>query len=228
MGGDWNVIKEKERDSKFHGPVQKKGARKDLFTLINSLNLFDPIGNDQNPRHTFIETRDNGTRMIRSSRLDYFEVSPEILLLMTSFLVPTMSPSDHKPIIMKLSKRLYERNPSQWKLNSSILLNDETCDEIRSIIINTKQEFDTEMDQTKVLGETLIRVRNLLRERGKENAVTRRADLDEMLHKDYDDRIEMEEIMRQFVEYESEGARIRAKAHRAVNVEGWKASSPLN
>ena len=125
IGGDFNLIMDKELDSMNYKNINNPKAREELLNLMDGLNLVDVfrINNPELKRFTW--RRKNP---IKQARLDFFLMSESLLPMSPNIRYENSYRSDHSPVVTSIKinewkkKDTYSQNKAQCILDMSKLL----------------------------------------------------------------------------------------------------------
>ena len=137
IAGDFNFVIDYQRDSNYLR--QNNPAARDAFlSLIEEQNLVD-AWTELNPgKRTFTWAKGNPYKF---GRLDMFFISEHLITQTVSSSVLAGYRSDHCIITLNLSVAEKKKGPGLWKLNES-LLKDENYDKaIKSVIVNAVKQY---------------------------------------------------------------------------------------
>ena len=143
LGGDWNTILDNHTD-KIGGNQTHANKKCQAFlnTLMAEIGLHDPyrINSPTGRKYTHFNKKcKTGTR------LDFFLVDSNVINLpiCTSDISHGFK-SDHSYVSLHLQGNKIERGKGYWKLNNSLLDNDEFCESVKNTIESTLAEsFDS-------------------------------------------------------------------------------------
>ena len=142
IGGDFNITL--EREDKFGGLETKSKSRTVLKEMINTFDLIDIWREKHKGKKQY--TWEQPSPLIRC-RLDYFLVQNKHLnIVHTAKIIPGIK-SDHKIIELTLNLNTNKRGPGFWKLNSSILKENEYVKEM-TLLINKVWDESTNMSDS--------------------------------------------------------------------------------
>ena len=133
--GDWNLVIDPEKDTKFYRSVGNISARRAVLNEIENESLVD-IWREQHPnlrRYTW--KKRNPTKY---SRLDYFLVSPELLPYVASSDIRYGHRTDHNVVTLTFKNADSLKRNMYWKFNNSLLKDDAYLNQIKTEIIQVK------------------------------------------------------------------------------------------
>ena len=144
LGGDFNILQDNNMDkytkkSRLNQSNETTWSQNELKYIQNSSNLID-IWRQQNPskkRYTWSQPNP----LVRC-RLDYFLISKNLRNLnLNAKILPSIK-SDHSLIEITFTLNGPPRGPGIWKLNTSLLQDDEYKSEVKHLIERSWNEFD--------------------------------------------------------------------------------------
>ena len=138
LGGDWNSTRDFEKDNLNY--VQQNNIRttRAIDNMNTTLNLVDPwrILKPQKRKYTWWQGISQ-----KQARLDYFLCSEELLSITKDYNMLPKYRSDHSPIILKLKHSSSTRGPGTWKMNNSLLMDDNFVTLIKKSINDIKRTY---------------------------------------------------------------------------------------
>ena len=126
-----NRIKKGGKIAHSHTKVQQL-----INIYMDETNLID-IWRKQNPSETIYTYHTNQRGQQLFSRIDYILVSFGLSALVTNSKIAPSYLSDHSPFTISITLEETQRGKGFWKLNCSLLRDQEYVDMIKKIIINT-------------------------------------------------------------------------------------------
>ena len=118
MCGDFNLVLDPTKDYENYSNVNNQNSRKEVLSLISSLNLED-IWRSIHPDGKGFTWRKRNPR--KQARLDFFLVAQSMnAYVMNSKIIPGYR-IDHSAITLEVCFRQSERGKGYWKFNSSLL-----------------------------------------------------------------------------------------------------------
>ena len=118
MCGDFNLVLDPTKDYENYSNVNNQNSRKEVLSLISSLNLED-IWRSIHPDGKGFTWRKRNPR--KQARLDFFLVAQSLnAYVMNSKIIPGYR-TDHSAIALEVCFRQSERGKGYWKFNSSLL-----------------------------------------------------------------------------------------------------------
>ena len=224
MAGDFNVALTAD-DRKSNVSVVQPSANT-LKRLIEEHNLID-IWREKHPNlKQYTWCRQSSNVM---SRLDYFLISKSLTMLCKSTKIKESVHTDHKLIYLELLKsRNHERGPGFWKLNSSLLKDQEYINQISELIIAKKQEYN-DIDDKRIIWDLLkfdIQTKTISiskqksREKRKlEKEMTENCERlynkmcnDNLTESEQEEYLKCKDILEDIYKYKEQGAYIRSRA----------------
>jgi exonuclease III len=138
IGGDFNLIMDKELDSMNYKNMNNPKAREELLSLMDGLNLVDVfrINNPELKRFTW--RRKNP---IKQARLDFFLMSESLLPMSPSIRHENSYRSDHSPVVTYIKINELKKGKGFWKLNNSLLTDKVYVDLIKQKIQDIKTQY---------------------------------------------------------------------------------------
>ena len=144
VGGNFNLFLDAELDAKGGRPTLKKRSVANLISIIERFTLVDTwrVRNQNKRRYTFRQSHQAG---YLQRRLDYFFVSNSLQGSICQTDIQVAFCTDHSPITLSLKPiNNLPRGRSLWKFNNSLLQNDEYLQKMKTAIVETKQQLDSE------------------------------------------------------------------------------------
>ena len=144
VGGDFNLFLDAELDAKGGRPTLKKRSVAKLISVIERFTLVDiwRVRNQNKRRYTFRQSHQAG---YLQRRLDYFFVSNSLQGNICETDIQVAFCTDHSPITLSLKPiNNLPRGRSLWKFNNSLLQNDEYLRKMKTVIVETEQQLDSE------------------------------------------------------------------------------------
>jgi len=132
IGGDFNTVLDTKIDKKNGRSDTHKKCREKIQNIMAIFNLID-VWRVQHPE-TAKFTWHSNTRPPIFSRLDYFLISENILNSVNKTEIKAGFKSDHSIVTMTLSITNISRGPGTFKLNNSLLLEEDYQNIIRNSI----------------------------------------------------------------------------------------------
>ena len=134
IGGDFNTFLDVDKDRKNGLKDCHKNIRKKLNTIINTNSLTD-IWRVQHP-NTNKYTWHSNTKPIIFSRLDYFLISNNLVNFVSKTEIKSGYNTDHSIITLNVNFVKIDKGPGVFKINNSILLQNEYQKIIKNSIKN--------------------------------------------------------------------------------------------
>jgi len=129
--------------------------RNQILSLLNSLEIND-AWRTLNPNTRRYTWHSRG----RSSRLDYFFISDHLLNNLTNYRILPGLFSDHSILIMNFDFDFYSRGRGYWKFNSNLLHDKNYVRNIKEIIKDSTNEFNTYDDKGLVWEMVKLKIRS--------------------------------------------------------------------
>ena len=135
LGGDWNSTREFTLDNKNYRNHNNPRSNKAITDLCQSYNLVDSwrINNPTKLQYTWIQGISN-----KQARLDYFLINEELLSITSNNKILQKYRSDHAPVNITIKLSNHTRGPGIWKLNNSLLMDEDFIKLIKKEIIDFK------------------------------------------------------------------------------------------
>ena len=144
VGGDFNLFLDAELDAKGGRPTLKKRSVAKLISVIERFTLVNiwRVRNQNKRRYTFRQSHQAG---YLQRHLDYFFVSNSLQENICETDIQVAFCTDHSPITFSLKPiNNLPRGRSLWKFNNSLLQNDEYLPKMKTVIVETEQQLDSE------------------------------------------------------------------------------------
>ena len=132
IGGDFNTFLDADKDRKNGLKDSHKNIRKKLNTIINTNSLID-IWRVQHP-NTNKYTWHSNTRPVIFSRLDYFLITNNLVNFVNKSEIKSGYNTDHSIITLNIDFVKIDKGPGVFKINNSILLQNEYQNMIKNSI----------------------------------------------------------------------------------------------
>jgi len=150
--GDWNVVLNYDLDTYGCNRRNKPNARLKILGMMEDLTLVD-IYRINNPNKTSYTWR-SSYRPVKMSRLDYFLITEDIHNSTKSIKVIPGYRSDHSIVSLTLQFRSFDRGQGIWKLNTSLLVDNEYKNIITNLINEETERYKS--DEIYINGEKKI------------------------------------------------------------------------
>ena len=138
IGGDFNLIFDKDLDSMNYKYLNNPNARQEVIKLMDELNLKD-IYRENNPNiKRFTWRRKNP---IKQARLDFFLVSESLLNMVPCVKYESSYRSDHSPVLLCCRLNEFKKGRGFWKFNNSLLTDKEYVKQIQRVIEDVKIQY---------------------------------------------------------------------------------------
>ena len=143
MAGDFNAVPNPALDRSSKPLPSDRATSVALTNLCKNVGLSDVwrLLNPAARNYTFYSNPHKSY-----SRIDAFWVSQEVLSNVWGSEIHNMIYSDHCPITLEFSPSIHHIKPSRWKLNNSLLLNENLIEFINN---ETQHFFDTNSESVK-------------------------------------------------------------------------------
>ncbi|XP_068107367.1 alpha-protein kinase 2 isoform X1 [Hyperolius riggenbachi] len=154
VGGDFNVIHSPGLDwlspNKLAPSAATINLAKSFRKLIRSYHLLDAvrIALSNQKRFTFYSPVHQ-----THTRIDHFLVSAPILRCMITAEIHDITWSDHAPISLQITTSLLKKKTFHWRLNESLLLNEDTKLELQSSLREFFELNEGSVDKLSILWE---------------------------------------------------------------------------
>ena len=137
MGGDWNLIFNKDLDAKNGNPALKLQSIAELSKIINTFKLCDIFRLRHPHKKTFSFRRP--TPMLWR-RLDFFLISGSLRdSVNKTGTLASIAKCDHSPVTIDFSPVCQSKpGPSYWKFNTSLINEEGFCSAVSQIIAEVK------------------------------------------------------------------------------------------
>ena len=116
--GDWNLVLDQEKDTKFYRSIGNPRARNVVLKAIENENLVDIWRKQHGNTKQFTWRR---TNPVKFSRLDYFLISSELLDFISSSDITSGYRTDHSIITLSFKRLNVSKRKLFWKMNNSLL-----------------------------------------------------------------------------------------------------------
>ena len=158
-GGDFNLVSDVQKDKQGGRPVTHEKSLEKAKYIIDSLDLVD-IWRMLNPEARHFTWRRSCPEI--KCRLDFFLISSSLIPAVKSADVLTGFKSDHSLITLTLINNSNPRGPGFWKLNTSLLADEEYIDLIEKTINEVAKEYENnnEVDATLLWDTMKMKIRS--------------------------------------------------------------------
>ena len=136
--GDWNTVQDQKLDTKYYQRENNVRARDRIIRLQSEYELVDPWRINNPNKQIFSWFQRNPTKM---ARLDYFLVSADIMNITDKTEIKAGYRSDHSIINLNLKISNQIRGKGFWKLNTSLLHDQEYVLSIKQVIRDNIQRY---------------------------------------------------------------------------------------
>ena len=174
LGGDFNLVRDVQKDKKGGNPVTHKNSLKEVQNIANSLDLIDiwRVFNSDAKRFTW---RRKNPEI--HCRLDFFLTSASLSPAVTKADILAGYKTDHSLITLHLTNNNNPRGPGFWKLNTSFLSDSEYVNVIKKTIAEVANEYNNnnEVDPVLLWDTIKMRIRSSLLKYAKEKKAKMRS-----------------------------------------------------
>ena len=155
LGGDFNLVLDVKEDKKGGLPRTYQNALKIINQNCEELNLTD-IWKTLNPdKHRYTWRR---KKPEIQCRLDFFLISSDLICdINLADIVPGYK-TDHSMILLKIALHYNPRGRGFWKLNTSLLKEEEYLNLIKTTIYQTKSEYQSDNSVNPALLWDMIKI----------------------------------------------------------------------
>jgi exonuclease III len=119
MGGDFNLILDKELDSMNYKNHNNPKATAEVLKLINILNLKDIFSDNHPDLKRYTWRRKNP---VKQARLDFFLISESLQHMVPSINHENSYRSDHSSVVLFCKLNEFKKEKGFWKFNISLLV----------------------------------------------------------------------------------------------------------
>ena len=136
--GDWNLVMNEEKDTKFYRQIGNPRARRVVLDVIEQENLID-VWREQHLnllRYTWRKQTP-----AKYSRLDFFLVSPELLSYIKSSDISYGYRTDHNAVTITFKNPQVDKRTLFWKFNNSLLKDDKFVNLVKTEILHIKRFY---------------------------------------------------------------------------------------
>ena len=142
VGGDFNLFLDAELDAKGGRLTLKKRSVAKLISVIERFTLVDiwRVRNQNKRRYTFCQSHQAG---YLQRRLEYFFISNSLQENICETDIQVVFCTDHSTITLSL-KPINNLTRGRRKFNNSLLQNDEYLRKMKTVIVETEQQLDSE------------------------------------------------------------------------------------
>ena len=152
IGGDFNCCDKSDRQSKRS---DKSSEALSKFTDLQDLTDIYSFCNPGKHEFTYIHPSDNS----KNSRIDYIFSSNSILEFFRLCKIIYAPVPDHKAVTTVLDTNNRRRGKGYWKLNNSVLNDENYKNLIKQIIFETKLEYSKDLSKQSLLEILKFRVK---------------------------------------------------------------------
>lgn len=141
FAGDFNVIFDVHLDALGGNPSLKTKSLPPLIKLIDKLDVCDIFRIRYPKRKRFTFRQNISQKRVLHRRLDYIFVVNSLQEYVTKVDILPAFLSDHSPVVVSIDlSKDHGRGRGTWKLNNSLLQNEDYCEGIKEIIVKTLNE----------------------------------------------------------------------------------------
>lgn len=133
LGGDFNLILDKDLDSMNYKNLNNPKARTEVLKLIDTFNLKD-VFREQCPflkRYTWRKKNP-----IKQARLDFFLISESLQTMSPCIKHENSYRSDHSPVLFQCKLNEFIKGKGFWKFNNSLLTDKDYINIIKKLLNN--------------------------------------------------------------------------------------------
>lgn len=155
LGGDFNLVMDVKKDKKGGKSTTHRNAWKVIQNIRDILDLTD-IWRDLNPDGRRYTWRQNKPEI--HCRLDFFLVSVSLAgRILKADILPGYK-TDHSLCNIVINYQTHPRGPGLWKLNSSLLEEMDYVNKIKSTILETVNQYESDETVDEVLLWEMIKL----------------------------------------------------------------------
>ena len=136
--GDFNLTLDQNKDTYNYRHINNPQARKIVVDIMKNINLSDPF-RELNPdikRYTWRKKNP-----IKQARLDFFLISDTLISNVRSCKILSSYRSDHSMITIKIELNEFKRGKGLWKLNNSLLHDQNYIELVKKTLLETKKQY---------------------------------------------------------------------------------------
>ena len=138
IGGDFNLVIDKDLDSMNYKHLNNSQARKELLRLIETLSLVDIFRENAPNLRRYTWRRKNP---IKQARLNYFLISETLMNRVPQIKFENSYRSDHSPVGLSFKFNDFLKGKGLWKFNNSLLTDKIYIDIIKKTIVELKIQY---------------------------------------------------------------------------------------
>ena len=136
--GDWNTVRDFRHDTYNYVRKNNPKAKDEIQRGMEFLELSDVWRNINQDSFKFTWGTQNP---VKKARLDYFLTSQAIANITMECSIQSKYRSDHSPVRLKLNTTEHKIGPGFWKLNTSLLKNEDLVKKITDEILLAKSIY---------------------------------------------------------------------------------------
>ena len=136
--GDFNLIFDTNKDCMNYRNINNPRSREKVLNMLNTCDLMDTYRAFHPDTKRFTWRKKNP---LKQARLDYFLVSNSMRDLIDSCNIKPSYRSDHSILELKIFFSQFKIGRGTWKLNNSLLKNEDYLKLIKSIILEEKLKY---------------------------------------------------------------------------------------
>ena len=136
--GDWNTVRDYRQDTYNYVRKNNPKARDEISRGMEILELRDVWRSVNQDSFKFTWGTQNP---VKRARLDYFLTSQAIANITMECSIQSKYRSDHSPVTLKLNTAEHKIGPGFWKLNTSLLKNEDLVNKIKDEILQAKATY---------------------------------------------------------------------------------------
>ena len=136
--GDWNTVRDYRQDTYNYVRKNNPKAKEEIQRGMEFLELSDVWCNINQDSFKFTWGTQNP---VKKARLDYFLTSQAIANITMECSIQSKYRSDHSPVRLKLNTTEHKIGPGFWKLNRSLLRNEDLVKKITDEILLAKSIY---------------------------------------------------------------------------------------
>ena len=136
--GDWNLVLNPNLDYHNYRHNNNPRAQERVIEIMNERELVD-IWREINPE--ILQYTWRRTRPLQQSRLDFFLISESLLPFIKDSNIKNGYRTDHSFVSITLEFKKEEKRRNFWKLNSSLLKEQDCINEIKKVIKTVKEQY---------------------------------------------------------------------------------------
>lgn len=137
IGGDFNLVQDKEIDYYKYKHTGNPKAREVVLEMIEKLQLSDPwrLQHKNEKRYTWFGPSN------KKGRLDFFLISSHLMNFLNNSTIDIGYRSDHSMVLFDIKFINFEKGKGFWKFNNSLLKDKIYIDGVKDILLSLKQQY---------------------------------------------------------------------------------------